>query len=78
MLVAYSFKCIKHNGKTVGFTWISVQYSEYKRKIVSDTAMEIIHVMAKHMEFFLGESIPSCQEVTLDPFVLEQNVGETE
>jgi len=62
----------------VGFTWISVQSSVYKGKIVSDTAMEIRHVMAIHMEFFLGQFIPSSQEVTLDPFVLEQNVGERE
>ena len=75
MLVAYSFKYIKHNGKKVGFTWISIQSSQYKGKIVSDTAMEIRHVMAIHMEFFLGQSIPSCQEVALDAFVLEQNVG---
>lgn len=40
--------------------------------------MEIRHVIAIHMEFFLGHSITSCQEVTLDPLVLEQNVGETE
>ena len=78
MLVAYSFKYIKHNWKMVGFTWISVQSSVYKGKIVSDTAMEIRHVMAIHMEFFLGQFIPSSQEVTLDPFVLEQNVGERE
>jgi len=39
MLVAYSFKYIKHNGKKVGFTWISIQSSQYKGKIVSDTAM---------------------------------------
>jgi len=78
MLVAYSFKYIKHSGMAVGFTWISVHSSEYKGKFFSDTAMEIRHVMAIHMEFFLGQSIPSCQAVTLDPFVLEQNVGETE
>jgi len=52
LLVAYTLKYIKHNGKTVGFTWVSVQSSEYKGKIVSDKAMEIRHVMAIHMEFF--------------------------
>jgi len=39
---------------TEGFTWISVQSSEYKGKIVSGTAMDIRHVMAIHTEFFLS------------------------
>jgi len=78
MLVAYSLKYTKPNGKEVGFTCIRFQSSECKRKIVSVKAMEIRHAMAIHIEFFLGQSIPSCHKVTFDPFALEQNVGETE
>jgi len=52
MLVAYSLKYTKPNGKEVGFTWISFQSSECKGKIVSVTAMEIRHAMAIHIEFF--------------------------
>jgi len=52
MLVAYSFKYLKYNGMMVGFTWISVQSSKYKGKIVLDTVMEIRHVMQYIWNFF--------------------------
>jgi hypothetical protein len=71
MLVAYTLKYIKHNGKTVGFTRVSVWSSEYKGKIVSDKAMEIRRYSNTY-GIFLGQSVPSCQEVTLDPCVLEK------
>jgi hypothetical protein len=52
MLIAYSFKYIKHNGTKVSFTRISFQSSECKGKIVLDTAMALRRVMAIHMDFF--------------------------